>query len=540
MDTQYSKRRRRRGLAVTRPNQFSLLKNGMAVDGTTATVNPAHIALVCNVARTHPVVQTVIEKVLGDTVDRFTIRLRYGDDRVDLPESEKRIIEVVWPSFVRELLWHLQVVGLAVVAADRDKKTPRIVPLAYVRVRFAESAAKPRVYWVEDLQSQRPLDAVVFIRNHPLADGTLTSPAAGVVHLANRYDRVLENQSDADFDGTHPAYLFEMDKNGRGIPDPQEHDQFFAGDLAEHYRDYHESVADQAQSILERSKRNAAAGFGDLVAKATRMGTRISPGATSAPWLNSLFVPLNQHVTAGPVPRPNPHFAIELETIESRILQAFRVPPAVMDSTQVHQFAAQNDVGLKQWGATVRSIQRELCTAMSETYMFVAADVFEAYAAAILGEVGKERDAAAERVSKRVRGDEPPVGKPPTTNDQGILQMPETDESMERAARVLSTSNAEVIAHLRAKLSVDVEFHSRPTLTLEELRALHEAGLISRDVFAEKAAEMFGMPLDSFLIGAEVQTKDARERKKISDILEPPEEKPKTASKPAKKRPASK
>jgi hypothetical protein len=190
---------------------------------------------------------------------------------------------------------------------------------------------------------------------------------------------------------------------------------------------------------------------------------------------------------------------------------------------------------------------------MAEVYMYVSADIFAAYADAIIERVNTKRAEVVQRIAKRALGDggdddrskrvrsggdddAEEVAQPPVRNDDGVLQMPETDESIERAARILSVGDRDIVAHLRAKLSVTVEFQCRPTVQLPELVQLYEGGLISRDTYAEHAAALMGMPIDAFLIGVEAQEKDARERKKIQDILTPPEEKAPAGG--AKKRPS--
>lgn len=523
---------------------------------TVATVSMSQIEQIGHVARTNPIVRAVLEKVLTDTVDcRFSIRLRYGDDTIELRESERRAIDTMWPIFVRELLWSLQVFGLAVVAADRGTKMPRVVPLDYIRVQFHESARDRRTYWVEERHSNRRLDVLVVVKYPPLRSGALTSPAASVVSHAARYERVMANQDDADYHATHPVWAFATDKNGAGRPDPKEHDEIVEGEVRERYTNWQAEVAEQEQTAYERSVAAAMAGHESMLAQ----GAAAAPlpvGAQRPPWLNNFFLPLNQSVTAGPMPKANPNFSAELELLESKILQAFRVPPMVMETSHAVRFSTQPDLAIQQWGATVRSLQRELAVMISEVYMFASADVFAAYAKAIVGQVANEKVVAIEQLTKRRRrgGDDTDAGgdggddggdddsaEPvpgPEKNDQGKLQMPETDESLRRAAKILSVPDELIVSHIFAQLSVDAEFHTRPTLKTEELRALFAEGLLSRDAYATRMAEMVGLPAETFLIGEKEQLEDARARKKRQDILEPPEQKKPAGGGAAKKRPA--
>jgi hypothetical protein len=528
MDVQRSVRQRGRA-------RFSLPVVSGYLDGAiTTTLNMAHATTVMDAARTNPVVRATLEKVLMDTVDcSFSIRMRYGADNIELPESEQRAIAAVWPSFVREVLWHIQVIGLVVVAANRSTRMPRVVPLQYARVMFRESVREARIYWVEEPTTNKRLDALVFAKYHPApASGMLMSPAASVLQHVARYDRVLANQDDADYQATHPVWAFETERNGAGRPSPIEHDEFVQGEVLEQYAAWHANIADEVSTSIEHSQRMAQQNYSAAVVKASRAAA-VPAGALAAPFLNNFHVPINQRLATTPTPTINAHLQFELELIESKILQAFRVPPGVMETTHAMRYAAQPEAAQQQWGMTIRSMQRELAAMMAETYMFVAADVFAAYADAIVGRVAAERAAAIESVVKRAESDA--VGAPPERNDDGVLQMPESDESMQRAARVLAIADRDIIAHLRAKLSVSVEFHCRPTLQLPQLAQLYAEGLISRDTYAERAAELVGMAPSAFLIGTEAQEKDARERKRIADIMQPPEE-----NTPApKKRPAA-
>jgi hypothetical protein len=521
----------------------SAIKGGtLASSDTNGEVNKNHIAVVTRTAQTSPIVRAVLEKVLSDTVDcRFSIRLKYGEKMVELPESEKRLVETAWPSFVREVLWHILVVGFVVVAADKRRHVPRVVPLQYCRVMFHENVKESRTYWAEEPVSSKRLDALVFAKYHPTSEGILTSPAASVLTHAQRYDRVLANNDDADYQATHPVWTFQSEKQGVARPDTIEHDEIFDGEVYEKYAGWHAQVASIEMDTFTSLQTTAARGYQEAVARAMRApgAAAVPVGAQSAPYLNSFFVPTNQSLVAPPRPTHNPHFGPELEMLETRILQSFRVPPTVLESTLGVRFASQPETGLAQWGATVRSTQRELAALIADCYVFTSSDVFTAYAEAILGDVAKRQEEMYEAVAKRTKtkkttGDDEGgadgenkerVGAP-ITNDQGELQLPESDESLKRAAQVLSVTDADVIAHLRARFGIDVEFHSRPTLRMDELRNLYDLGLISHDTFAEKAAEITGLSPALMLVGFDAKKKDAKERKQIQDILSPPEEKP--------------
>lgn len=525
MKVHYSKakRNRRSGPATTALGGPLADALSMKQDLTT-TVDPAQIHNVCMMAQRNLLLKAALGKMQGDTVDcSFTIRLRYGDENIELRESEQQAIAVTWPSFVRDVLWHLQVVGLVVVGRDEALQLPRVIPLQFIRVFFYESAREERRYWAMDVRTNRRIDALVFVKHHPLsASGELTSPVASVMMYLARYERVLANQDVADYRLTHPVWTFENDRNGAGRPTPLEHDEFVEGEVQERYMSWHEHVAAETQSTMAESQRIAAQGYAAMVAKSSR-SAMVPDGARLAPWTNAFFVPINQRVVNGPAPHANVHFVDELRLIETKILQALHIPPAIMETTNtVARYASEPEFAMQQWSETVRALQRDLTSLIAETYKFVSANVFAAYANAILGRVETEREEALRTVARAALDEQ--VGGGPERNDAGALQMPETDESLQRAARILSVPNESVIRHLRAKLSVTVEFHCRPAVKLEDLGRLHEAGLISRDVYAERVSELMGIPLSSFLVGIDAQAEDARNRKALQDIMTPPDE----------------
>lgn len=567
-------------------------------------VDHGQLSQVMAVARHNPLVKAVVEKILTDVADcRFTLRLKYGDDFVQLPESEQRLVETKWKSFMRDMLWHVQVVGFVVVAPDKNTMTPRVIPLDGVRVLFREGTATPRSYWAEDPGTGKRIESRIFVKYHPDGGGRLTSPASTVFAHAQRYERVLANQDEADYQRTHPVWAIEHEKNGSGRQDPLENDEFFEGEVMERYAQFHANVRRQEMVDFEDLQGVAVRNYHRTLERAERLGAGapLPAGVHQAPYLNNFFLPMNQRLATAPRPDMNPHFTAELELLESKVLQAFRVPPMVMETSHAIRYASQPEVAMKQWGATVRGIQRDVAAMMEDTYMYVAAPVFQAYAEAIIGgKVQSERTAALRQLlesergggeRKRTRrekeGEEEEDGeqvtplrailwtqqsevetesassssgaggeeerdgekrkqatrkqesrdtegedeadregaKPPEKNADGDLQLPETAGSLRRAQAVLSVTNPQVMVYIQAKFSVVAEFHCHPTATLEDITRLYDMGLISRDTFAEQAAELVGMPPELFLIGQDAQEEDARRRKKIQDITEPPEEK---------------
>ncbi len=528
---------------------------GRAVSGSerTVEVNQLQCMQATEVARVNIITRSVVEKVLSDAVDcPFEIALKYGDDAIKLPQSEQHIIEQKWPSFMRDALWHLLVVGFVVVGRESARPgIPRVIPLAYLRVMFRESARAAREYWVEERATARRLDAVVFVKYPPDLAGNLTSAGVSVMEHALRYERVLANQDDSDYNRSHPVWAHEVAKDGAGRPDALEHDEFFLGEVQERYMRYHADVHAQERRDLADVQRTATEQYRRNIEQVSANGgvAPVPLGAAHVPpWSNVYFVPMNQHLIAGPTPEANPHFQTELESLESKILAAFHVPPLVMATSHAVRYASQPEIALRQWSFHVRSTQRELGTMLAEVYMFVNTDMFSAYADAVLGRTANMRADAMGEVERRTRGggeakrtrreggaddeeaaaDGEDLTRPgaPVKNDAGQLQIPETEETLARAARVLSVSDGEVMAHLRSQFRVSVTFNARPMLNASEVYTLYEQGVIARDTFATLAADLVGLSPDAVLVGAEAQEKDARERKRLQDILVPPEEKP--------------
>ncbi len=122
-------------------------------------------------------------------------------------------------------------------------------------------------------------------------------------------------------------------------------------------------------------------------------------------------------------------------------------------------------------------------------------------------------------------------------DDNGDMIIGDTAESIERAARLLMWGKDDVERDVRANIHLSVSFRNRPALTIAEGREMYEAQLISKDTFAALCSDVTGLPIDKMIVGLEESLKDAQERRKLQDILEPPE--PKAEAKPAPK-PAAK
>lgn len=391
------------------------------------------------------------------------------------------------------------------------------------------------------------MDALVFVRNPPDDVGNLTAPPVSVLPMAKRYERVWDNQDVGDHHRTRPVWTFAIDKQGTGRPSPLEHDELFQGQVYEQYAGFRADLLELEREDFETLKRGALEQYRSLQERAARLpGAVTMPrGVEMPPWLNHFFLPPNQRLESTPQPQLNPHFSDEIEKMESEILRAFRVPPMLMETTHATRVAAQPEMAAKQWGTTVRGWQRALASALGETYMFVSADVFAAYSEAVLGRVREQRREAIEQTIKRPRtrrtqedasaaattstdnnnnDNNGETAERPFRNDAGELQMPESDESLRRAAQVICTTDTQVVEHLRAQFGVDVEFKCAPMLTYPELKQFYDDGLLSLDTLAAKAAAVSGMSEKDFLIGDDARLKDARARRKLQETLEPPDQ----------------
>jgi hypothetical protein len=224
-------------------------------------------------------------------------------------------------------------------------------------------------------------------------------------------------------------------------------------------------------------------------------------------------VPLNQRITATPLPQQNGLFVQELEMHEANVMQAFSVPPAVMQATHAARFASQTDIALRGWQTTIRRIQTELATVITEVFMFSTEKRFLRYAEAVIGTVVAPVHEEAEQA----------VVAAISRNDDGVMQLGDDDESVRRAAAILSVTNADIVAHLRAGLTVCVHFHNPAALTLQELATLREQGLISRERHARLVAEVSGLPEDMFLLTSEDAKADAQERQELAALAAGPE-----------------
>jgi len=516
-------------------------------------VNPVQMLALMHMARRNALVRSVIEKLVADVVDcRLTMRLRYGNEFVALPESEQQLIGTRWKAFAREALWYTQVLGFFVVEPDTKTRTPRIVPPEFVRIMFREGPHKTRTYWAED-PAGKVHQARIFIKYPPDLHGFCTSPASVVLPSVERYDSILANQDYGDFNRTHLPWVIQT--NGTmGRPDVDETDRFFEGEVASRYDEYHRSVISREVDDFNDVQKRATESYEKMVAH-TGQTQRLPAGARIPPYFNNFVVPPNQAVTTPPMPSLNPHFEAELLQVEATVLRAFGVPPMIMGTTHATRFASQPELAMKQWTHTVRSTKSELEQMLSNTYMFVAHETFSEYSQMIVDRFKLKRVAAVaellrhsarkrSRKSQRIEeknneltkereqeekkeeeeedqqeGDY--FGGAPVVNEEGELQLPETPDSLKRAAIILSVSDMDIIMLIQKKFSAVFELHLHPSARIEDLDKLYKEGLISRDTYAVKAADLMGMPPEQFLIGIEAQKEDAMERRELAEILAP-------------------
>jgi hypothetical protein len=538
-------------------------------------VDSTQIARAITVARQAVTVRSVLAKIIDDTVDcGFEIVLRYNNDSIEMRESEKHIIKNKWPSFVRDVLWHIYVVGFVVIGRDRATGVPHVESFSNVTVNFADTPGRPREYWAENVGAplvnsggggarRRRMNARVYVHFAPDEAGNLTSSVSAVMKHAVALERVLNNQQVADYHRTHPTWVYEGDHDKSLRPDPTEHDHTFEGEVAEAYHAWQEMITNQQQSMFAQTQQRALSAYAqNMSSVGTFLNYSMAPAEAQLqpPWLNYTFVPIGTRIAPGtPTPQQNAHLQEEIEMYSSMILMEFRIPPMEMEISHAVRYQTQPDAARRHWGKTVRNIQRTLSDIISDVYLFSNSDVMTEYAVSMLRNVQQLRKeavqtvremitessggddagdkkrqkrsatAAADDDKKRVPSAEQLIAeaaegvaevKPPQKNDDGVLQFPETGASLQRAKQVLDTDDSDIIAYVQQRFRVTVQFCTRPTFDdPETLRSLMNDNVMTMDDYAKYAADLLGMQHEAVLTNQEDRLSEAKDRAKLKDAL---------------------
>jgi len=596
-------KRRAENSASTNKRSFGAL---MAPLTQRAQVNPYQLKMVMANSRAG-FQRAVLKFIIKDTVEcGFDVRLVYKSDPIELSETEQSVIDTHWPHFVREAMQSLMVAGMVVVQAAGPKgaKVPRVVPFDFVHIYFVETATAPRQYWVEDVNGDGTvLDVLLFVLNPPDARGTLTSNGAALVDTQTRMARMMCNHDEADFQRTHPTWVFGVaTRGGIGRPDPNEHDEFAVGEVDRSTNAYLQKVNLRELTELERMEREMKLQHARVMNSIEQDPDQaaLPAGVRMPPFARRYMMPVNQSLVAAPVPQLNEYLVHEQEQATRHVMEAYGVPVSMMDATKgsAQHASAQSSLDVREWMITVTNHQKMLAQFVRETYMYVNVDTLDSYvrlftSAAIAdtdralqamaatparekpqSPASKARASEDRDVQRAVADDTPeflggregkdgsdadddedeedeeeeepkPKKKKKTrraaasdsdgeveqaklfTNEDGNKQIGETQESLERATQLLSVTTETIEALMRAEIKLDVAFRMFPAVSLEEIKLAHDDGLIDHDAYAEMTATLLGLPKSMMVMGKEDVLADAKFRKKVKDILEPPEPKAK-------------
>ena len=556
-----------------------------------------------------PLERPILDKLVDDAICPFDIQMLYGEETVELPESEQQILALRWPMFVRDMLRTLMAAGIVIVRIDRESRLlslPCVVPFRFVLIKFRESATEARQYHVEDVKTGAPLDVLIFVRFPPDSDGNLTSPGATVVNDIARVQRADANHDEGDFNRTHPIWATSF-VGTTGHAAPSTSIRYDSNELLNETSRYFQRVLKTEvtnQQLLSQAHTQRWQAINNELAADPSQPALPAGVAFLPPWARNFTVPPNQKLDEGPRPELDPAYLDTREACTRSILQNFGVPAAVMDQGRAKDPAsAQSVMGFRMWQSKLIEIQAQMAPLIEQIYLYANSDIIDTYikikmkaskdarmrmldavekrvqafveaqaskklaarqlrrrrrkqaaasaaAAARLGEESEtaEGDVEADDEGESSDSDESAEENDDDVpvvyeNDQGNLQIGETMDSLLRMAEVSGMSTDVEEAVLRAKFTVVVTFNAKPAVTYEELQAMYVAGIISREEFARAAAAIMGLSEDVMLLDIDDAIKDAKERKRIMDILEPPEQKkpaaPGGSAKPAAKKAAA-
>lgn len=564
----------------------------------TVEVNAAQIEKALEMAYVVVEVRGVVDKIVSDTIDRnVRLQITYNGEPVEPRESEQRVFDAKWPDFLRALQRALVVVGLAVVSRDQYG-IPFVQEFNRVRIMFRSTTRRPREYWAEELSRvgvRSKMDALVIVKHPPDAHGNLTAPGSIVVPYAVSIKRMLACNDVMVHENAHPTWVYEAAPEQHGVPNPAEQDRFYEGEQAEEWSRFQKMIVDQQQEVFARMQTQAQMVHSANVEASGRfMEYSLVPEELQRhpAFMKYTFVPLGLRLAQPPRPAFNPRLHEDIEMLSAKIMQAFRVPPMVMEVSHSTRYAAQPEQAEEQWDETVAMLQSELAANVSRIYMFCNADALREYALGMVNSANKLRaelvatmgvrlpddistlmdekasrpapkrprrlpqtpDADADAVGSPTRGASDPDPDPDhdpdsdsdpdapreipkvQTADSGDMQFTDTAESVRRAAAVLGIADSDIIAYVLQRFHVTIQFSERRTRQKEErIERAVDRCVVPMSLYAKKMAPQLGVPAEELLVDHQERIAEAAERAKVAEALTPPSAK-KPAAAPKKRK----
>jgi hypothetical protein len=497
------------------------------------------------------------------------------------------------------------VVSLVDSALKPGEKVPKVESPADYILRFVHRFGARRVYRATPVDAgtamqvfsrtriqagrngdERPSRALIYVLDHPLDDGTLTSPLASILEdlLAVHWTR--ENYLATDFEQSHPVYGVQSvppktAADPMELPDsPENRLGIFTEkqqvDATRHEAEIMKQCILAAYGLQQNvNMRRGQSGRSSLV---TRFG--MNPMADDAPYARC-FNPGPYHQIVDP-PRAsyNPHMVEVIRTIHSHVASVLGIPGQFLATEQV-QHAANAELNLHMFNDVVRAYQKILEHFLQDLYDTTYHESHENFRAAVQNEIRQaEREQERERIGRpgvnkfiEATGEPTQSKLPPrkevTRSDQihlskvlgrNFADQNGSGKSQHIGKPPVVLTDEKLAAVLERDIRFRICFGRTPLTDRESLRvAYEEANIISYQEFARCLAENIGLPASRVLTEAEHDEQIKKKAKLASELVEKFEQQPDTlgmtpapaepaqppgggkgAKKPAAKKPAAK
>jgi hypothetical protein len=419
MDKHLSVRRGRQSGDDTRPGGGILDSHGGGTIAHRVTVSIADIVQAKIAAARIPQIRAIVDRLCSDTVEGgMTVSIMYGSDTINLQTSEQRIIDNVWPRFVRAVMQDLLTLGYVIIGRSKTDGTPFVIPAEKVNLVFVDSITQPRQYWVEKHGSadalpfnttsgktNRRVEALVFTKNPPDSNGKLTSPVYVASQYAHKIDEALANQASADWVRAHLPHMYEPDLDRMKPPDPSESDQVLPGEIDAAWKSWHQRIVDQIRSNME-SMRHATSQLSTAVPAAVSpisvLGNPLIPEdvARAPPGSRYICLPAGIRLAQPVVPPQNALFQAYIDYCQTQIASSFKIPLAELDAMPGStRYSAPVEESHRRYMRTIETIQRELEMLIRETWMWSNEVTLDQYCAAMLERFAELRKESLEQVN---------------------------------------------------------------------------------------------------------------------------------------------
>lgn len=478
---------------------------------------------------------------------------------------------------------------------------PCIEPIEQLNICFLDIVGAGRHYWVEKKNAiNQVVNATLYVLHPPDPYGHLTSPGSQLLNDERRITRMLLDHEVAAHNSARPPYIIQSSGKGLARRDIHEEDEFMPGETDELYGNYSRAEHDlnlanmqqMADAKSQQQARNMAIiqsnpVYKDLSAEITEL----------PPSANNYVAPIGTVVVGPPMPQFNPQIMPLCERADRRVLHIFGVPPSLMDASQSSaRFSSQSDVGLVNYFRGISNRQAQLGELLKDAYMRTSGDLFGVFVEAVVRshldatDIGREETISAaqeKRIPPRPKPkpkpsaakDEPPPGAssagedyaddessdehwvdmmiraheemPKNKNEHiiptvkatenGDMKLQETTESIERAVAVAGVTGSSVptlVMQIRAGLKLEIVFNRRALVDTDDILKYEEKLMISRENASNLIADMSGLPR-SYMLGKDDVLEEAKQRKKIADMLTPESEKPEKKAPPGQGAPGA-